>query len=703
MILLTILLFSTILPSASVREIPVTEAPHVLSTCEAAHEQLKNNIGTRIFFRLHGHVVARLENNDFILKDASATAFVVCSCDTAFRRGDIITATCTALQHTARPILYAEALAITVEGHAEMPPTPDVTPAELLAGEYNFKNVVVSGIMTEIATDETDPSWRILTIESCGACTFVWCHVRDNDDSALRGLVDAAVSIPGVCLPFSNATRRFMGPSVQTDSPQNITVTRAPPANPFEAGARFGHRQVIRGTLLASWGPCLAFLETDDGERIEVRFAEDQSVPPPGVRVSVSGFVHSNAFYKRFSNALVREEPDPPRFLRTPIDVSARTILHDEVGRLKIDTTMHGRIVRMRGRVRDTHLLGTARAQMLIECDGEPVTVWIGKQTTTPEPGAVVEVTGGCVMTSDSNDWTDGAMHISGLSIALRTPEELVVTASPPWWTPFRMLLISSVLVCLIVAILIWNASLRLLVERRGREMLRASIGRAEADLRTQERTRLAIELHDTIAQNLTGVGFELSTAERLVDVAADKALERLRAAERTLQSTRDQLRNCIWDLRSRALEQPSVEEAIRQSVLPHIGEARLSIRFNIPRTRLSDNTFHAILCIIRELSINATRHGGARNIRIAGSIEPDQLRFSVRDDGCGFDAEHAPGIDEGHFGLQGIRERIGRLGGRMTLDGVIGQGTKASVSIPIPNAFHDKGKGQENDHDTGR
>lgn len=123
--------------------------------------------------------------------------------------------------------------------------------------------------------------------------------------------------------------------------------------------------------------------------------------------------------------------------------------------------------------------------------------------------------------------------------------------------------------------------------------------------------------------------------------------------------------------------------EAVRRTVAPHVGDIAVSIRFNVPRERLSEPTTHDILRIVRELVVNAIRHGRATQIRIAGECRDGFVRFSVRDDGCGFDPNAAPGPQAGHFGLQGIRERIEARGGILALDSSPGHGTKAVVTFP--------------------
>ena len=178
----------------------------------------------------------------------------------------------------------------------------------------------------------------------------------------------------------------------------------------------------------------------------------------------------------------------------------------------------------------------------------------------------------------------------------------------------------------------------------------------------------------------------EIRTGVRLSGDRQPPASEHFALAQKTLESCRQELRNCLWDLRNRALELPTMDAAIRQTLAPHIKNIDLSVRFAVPREAISDNTAHAILRIIRELVTNALRHGHATAIKIAGSVEGGKLLFSVKDNGCGFDPEGAPSIEDGHFGLQGIRERIAPFNGDFKIESASGKGAKATISLTLPS-----------------
>ena len=263
--------------------------------------------------------------------------------------------------------------------------------------------------------------------------------------------------------------------------------------------------------------------------------------------------------------------------------------------------------------------------------------------------------------------------------------DSLAVTNLPSFLTPAAIAIVFGTLVSLATLILIWNAFLRSLIDRKGRALLKEQLGHVTAELKTEERTRLAVELHDSLAQTLTGVSLEIDTARKLADGFNVQMLKHMDIAARTLKSCRDELRNCLWDLRNRALEAKDVNDAIRQTLTPHLAGARVSVRFNVARSRISDNTAHAILQIIRELTVNAVRHGKASCIRIAGTLDGEKLMFSVRDNGSGFRPEAAPGFAQGHYGLLGIRERVDTLEGEFAIDSVPGKGTKARIEILAP------------------
>ena len=269
--------------------------------------------------------------------------------------------------------------------------------------------------------------------------------------------------------------------------------------------------------------------------------------------------------------------------------------------------------------------------------------------------------------------------------ITTRKDESAQVFKLPHYLTALNVTLFLFGLLILFLAILAWNTLLRRLVDRRSRELTNERMAAFSSSLKVEERTRLAVELHDTIAQTLTGVSLELDAARDFSRTNAAEMERHLDCASRTLTSCRNELRNCMWDLRNQTLEDISMDEAIRRTLAPHLPGAELAVRFAVDRDLFSDNTALSILRIIRELTLNAIRHGKATDVKVAGCIEGNKLLFSVKDNGCGFDPSNIPGVEQGHFGLQGVTERIEALGGTLTIDSSPGAGTRVGISITLP------------------
>jgi signal transduction histidine kinase len=158
--------------------------------------------------------------------------------------------------------------------------------------------------------------------------------------------------------------------------------------------------------------------------------------------------------------------------------------------------------------------------------------------------------------------------------------------------------------------------------------------------------------------------------------------IHNLSLASTILKTSREELRNCLWDLRNHALDEQDLNTAIRQTLKPIVDNVNVSINFDIPRNKLSDNTAHAVLRIIRELVANSIRHGKAKNIIIEGKRQQNGIVFSVADDGCGFDEKVVLGPSDGHFGLAGIRERLNALSGKMSIERTIDKCTKITVTL---------------------
>lgn len=569
--------------------------------------------------------------------------------------------------------------------------------ADFLDGRADMKFLRLTGTVRDVFRDETNPEYTFIILKCDDGFVYaVFRGERDKEDW-FKGLVEAEVSVFGFCDAYVSDKRRYQGRFLYIYDLKDIQVLKAPPADRFSVPAvgsleqkdplslaALGRRRMT-GKVLATWRPGSILLQTPDMNAVARIELADGRLPAWGSCIDVVGNVETDIHHINLSRAIWRPSTNVLALADLPAtNVTAREILYNPRGEPCIDPAFHGRTVRMGGRVLS---VSSDSRRLIIDNGGLPVSVIFGDVQPDADAlkiGSTLEVTGACVMDVPNGRPADVFPRIRGFFLVLRCATDLRLLAAPSLWTPRLLGGILAALFAAFLGILVWNVLLRQLVARKAREVIRAKTAELSSALRTDERTRLATELHDSLSQSLTAIALQVSSAEHLQmkDPAASSRC--LTNASRMLESSHAELRRCLWDLRSDILEEPDLSCAVRKTLAPVIGSAGLVISLALSRARLSDLVAHNFLSIVRELSANAVRHGRATQIRVDGSVLDDVLTVGVRDDGCGFDATSCPGPSTGHYGLEGIRARIRRFGGSFQIGSDSGHGTIATFSIRI-------------------
>jgi signal transduction histidine kinase len=227
---------------------------------------------------------------------------------------------------------------------------------------------------------------------------------------------------------------------------------------------------------------------------------------------------------------------------------------------------------------------------------------------------------------------------------------------------------------CLLgLALLAW-----LLYHQRVRGM-RAQFGAVLA-----ERTRIAREIHDNLAQEMSGISVQLEVVARTMPPGT--ATTHLDRARQQVRHGIAEARRYVWDLRSPALENHDLPTALSETARRLTNETAIQAQVEVngafrPLPRLVEDN---LLRIGQEAVNNAVKHAEAQRIFINLVFDARRVQLSVRDDGRGFDHQLSENGRHGHFGLIGMRERAAQIGGTLSIHSIEGSGTEVVADVPL-------------------
>jgi len=238
------------------------------------------------------------------------------------------------------------------------------------------------------------------------------------------------------------------------------------------------------------------------------------------------------------------------------------------------------------------------------------------------------------------------------------------------------------------------NADLYRSLEERKAELERLQIRMVRQH--EEERNRLSRELHDETAQVLAAVNMQLGLLREKGDASIAGPLDRARAlVSEGIRSIRSVTRN----LRPTALDDLGLLPALR-ALARDFGEGQdaLAVAFRaesgLPRVAVDAEL--ALYRTLQEALSNAARHGACRHIDVALAHVDGHVVLDVHDDGVGFPVDDPKGMNRARGGLAGIRERIGAVGGDLTLENLPAGGARVRVRVPTcPKGEAESGGGQ--------
>ncbi|WP_419806697.1 histidine kinase [Terriglobus sp.] len=288
------------------------------------------------------------------------------------------------------------------------------------------------------------------------------------------------------------------------------------------------------------------------------------------------------------------------------------------------------------------------------------------------KPGSMLRLRGVAVASSTFT------MDMTPFALLLRSSDDAVVLAGPPWWSTGHVLeILAALLLLALVAVFVYH---------------RVESWRLRAVL--EERERMAYEMHDTLSQSFAGIGFQLNAIRESMPGNLPRLRQQLDLASDLVRHSHEETRRSIAVLRP---EQPgsigllpALQECANRLVEGGSVRVVASSMGDIAKVplRIADAFYH----IGQESLANAVRHADPQQLQILLTCEKGEVQLRVLDDGDGFYAsDDLPG-----FGLRGMQKRAASIGAQLQIRSAPGNGTevlvrsglKRSASKPPPGTY---------------
>jgi signal transduction histidine kinase len=569
-----------------------------------------------------------------------------------------------------------------VQGQGQLPPAAAVRYEDILTGRYDCQRVEIEAIV-ERGEEGKVPSLKLSThVGGFGVGLSGWESWKP------ARYEDARLKVTGCVLSLVNNRKELLGFRLMVAQAADLQVLAQPSPEPFAAPlvplpdlrqqsslSMSLHRQRMRGRVTHSALDGSLWIE-DAGHalRCEVEPGQLQEV---GAEVEVSGFLRLRDHFASLAESKVKLLG--PAIVMTPTEVGPQRVAKED---------WDGRFISMQGVLRKI-AFSPQQTQFYLETDGVLTEARLYGQfprTKEWQEGAELRLTGIARVRLEPRRHLLDQAKFGGFHLHLRGQRDVMVIKPVSWWTAERLAQLGVALAVLLAAVLGWAALLRAQVSRRTQQLaaeIEAKVQTKtvhEATLR--ERNRLAADLHDTVAQSFTAVGFQLQAARvhRAHDEA--RAEEHLRLAVELLEHGSQDLRRSLHDLRARVLEGMTLSMALRHTTKN--SSPPVEIHVDAASETLPDFLANQLLHFAQEAVSNAVRHAEAKCIRVTVVSEAAEVVMRISDDGRGFDLANAKGPAEGHFGLTGMKERALRIGGQMELTSS-SQGTQVTLRVREP------------------
>jgi signal transduction histidine kinase len=272
------------------------------------------------------------------------------------------------------------------------------------------------------------------------------------------------------------------------------------------------------------------------------------------------------------------------------------------------------------------------------------------------------------------------ASQIGGLNEAQLDAGKLVIRET---FASFRRRLIGAIALTIGLGFLLAWFGIRSILKLESvaaghyREISQLSARLLEAQ--EEERRAISRELHDEVGQSLSGVLLEMANLSKQIR-GAEAAERQAEDIKRLVEGVMRNVRNMALLLRPSMLDDLGLAPALQWQAREASRHSPVTVHVaadDVPDD-LPEGHRTCVYRVVQEALHNIVRHSQAREAQIAVKQESGRLLLSIHDDGRGFDPQKQRGM-----GLIGMQERVGALGGKLTIDSAVGKGTLLRVELP--------------------
>ncbi len=194
---------------------------------------------------------------------------------------------------------------------------------------------------------------------------------------------------------------------------------------------------------------------------------------------------------------------------------------------------------------------------------------------------------------------------------------------------------------------------------------------------------RIARDLHDGPAQELTNLSMRLDIMPRMMDNDPEMAKRELERINKNVIQTINEVRRLLFDLRPLAIDEIGLVRAVVELAEKYQRDYELSVEVTVESdatNQISPAKQVAVYRLIQEILNNTKKHANATQVKIRFAAGEGQLEIEVEDNGDGFDPNQ---VVVGHYGLIGMKERAIYLGGKLDIISAPGAGSRFIIHVP--------------------